>query len=143
MLSRHHDPAPPIKSQCRRPRPGLMLVLLSTLTPNLFTALSIRDPVHCPQAVSRPQVWCQYPPSEAVEGVVEALEDERQGVARLQAAASVTGPTLVDLRLSGARCHSQPLPGLIRSRCPGHGRVVSGAGLNTDMRTLTTPAHFQ
>ena len=55
-----------------------------------------------PQAVSRPQVWCQYPPSEAVEGVVAALEEPRQVVARLQAAASVACPIAVDLRLSGA-----------------------------------------
>ena len=54
------------------------------------------------QAVSRPQVWCQYPPSEAVEGVVAALEEPRQVVARLQAAASVACPIAVDLRLSGA-----------------------------------------
>jgi len=47
-------------------------------------------------------VWCQYPPSEAVEGVVAALEEPRQVVARLQAAASVACPIAVDLRLSGA-----------------------------------------
>ena len=35
-----------------------------------------------------------------------ALEDSRQHVARLQAAASVNCPTAVDLRLSGARCPS-------------------------------------
>ncbi len=56
------------------------------------------------QAVSRPQVWCQYPPSEAVEGVVVALEEPRQVVARLQAAASVACPIVVDLRLSGTQC---------------------------------------
>ena len=47
-------------------------------------------------------MWCQYPPSEAVEGVVAALEEPRQAVARLQAAASVACPIAVDLRLSGA-----------------------------------------
>ena len=53
------------------------------------------------QTVSRPQVWCRYPPSEAVETAVAALEESRLGLAELQAATGIDASLAVALRLSG------------------------------------------
>ena len=53
------------------------------------------------QAVSRPQLRCDYPASELVEAAADALEGDRAALATLQRDAGVESPLDVDLRLAG------------------------------------------
>lgn len=54
-----------------------------------------------PDTISRPQMWCRYPPSEVVEAVVGQLEEQRTFLEELQYGAGVEASLAVDLRLSG------------------------------------------
>ena len=77
----------------------MVSVLLQSLTPPQLAG--VLGAILTGENINKTQVWVAYKPSKEVTAAVEALEPDREQLARAQAQHNVAAPLFIDLRLAG------------------------------------------